>query len=125
MTCIKYLGVLIDSTLNWKEHILIMSKKITKSIGIICKLRHFVNTQTLVQLYYAVVYPFLTYGCMIWGSTYCSNKPIEILQKRTIRIISFAKFDEHSTPLRKTKNYQVARHNLAPHCMLYVSVLQL
>ena len=100
MTCIKYLGVLIDSNLNWKEHILNMSKKITKSIGIICKLRHFVNTQTLVQLYYAIIYPFLTYGCMVWGSTYCSNiKPLEILQKRTIRIISFAKFDEHSTPL--------------------------
>ena len=100
MTCIKYLGVLIDSNLNWKEHILNMSKNITKSIGIICKLRHFVNTQTLVQLFYEIVYPFLTYGCMVWGSTYCSNiKPLEILQKRTIRIISFAKFYEHSTPL--------------------------
>ena len=38
MKCIKYLGVLIDSNLNWKEHILNLSKKITKSIGIICKL---------------------------------------------------------------------------------------
>ena len=80
ITCIKYLSVLIDSNLNWKEHILNMSKKITKSIGIICKLRHFVNTQTLVQLYYAIVYPFLTYGCMVWGSTYCSIiKPLQIL----------------------------------------------
>ena len=33
--------------------------------------------------------PFLT-GCMVWDSTYATNvKPIEILQKRTIRIISF------------------------------------
>ena len=86
--------------MNWKEHILNMFKKITKSIGIICKLRYFVNTQTLVQLYYAIVYPFLTYDCMVWGSTYCSNiKPLEILQKRTIRIINLAKFDAHSTPL--------------------------
>ena len=63
---------------------------------------------------------------MVWGSTYCSNiKPLEILQKRAIRIINFAKFDAYSTHLRKTKNYQVARHNLALHYMLYVSVLQL
>ena len=60
--CIKYLGVLIDSHLNWKEHILNLSKKLSKSIGIICKLRHFVNIQTLIQLYYAIVFPFLTYG---------------------------------------------------------------
>ena len=89
-----------------------MSKKITKSIGIFCKLRHFVNTQTLVQLYYVFVYSFLTYGCMVWGSTYCSNiKQLEIrslslphlcfffVQKRTIHIISFAKFDAYSCPL--------------------------
>ena len=37
---------------------------------------------------------------MVWGSTYCSNiKPLEVLQKRTIRIISFGKFDVHSSPL--------------------------
>ena len=37
---------------------------------------------------------------MVWGRTYCSNIiPLEILQKRAIRIINFAKFDEHSTPL--------------------------
>ena len=71
--CIKYLGVLIDSHLNWKEHILNLSKKLSKSIGIICKLRHFVgNIQTLIKLYYAIVYPFLTYSCMVWGSTYTS-----------------------------------------------------
>ena len=63
--CIRYLGVLIDSHLNWKDHILNLSKKLSKSIGIICKLRHFVNIQILVQLYYAIVYLFLTYSCMV------------------------------------------------------------
>ena len=37
---------------------------------------------------------------MVWGSNYTTNiKPIEILQKRTIRIITYAKFDAHTTPL--------------------------
>ena len=64
--------------------------------GILSTLKHSI----LVQLYYAIVYPFLTYGCMVWSSTYCSNvKLLEILQKRTIRIINFAEFDAHSTPL--------------------------
>ena len=37
---------------------------------------------------------------MVWGSNYTTNiKPIEILQKRTIRIITYAKFDVHTTPL--------------------------
>ena len=94
---IKYLGILIDSHLNWKEHIQNLSKKLSKSIGIIW---HYVSSQILIQLYHAIIYLFLTYGCMVWGSNYTTNiKPIEISQKRTIRIITYAKFDAHSTPL--------------------------
>ena len=97
---IKYLGILIDSHLNWKEHTLNVSKKLSRSIGIICKIRHFVSSQILTQLYYTIIYPFLTYGCIIWGSNYTTNiKPIEILQKRAVRTITFAKFDAHTTPL--------------------------
>ena len=36
--CIKYLGILIDSNLNWKTHIDYIAKKITRSIGILSKI---------------------------------------------------------------------------------------
>ena len=39
---IKYLGILIDSTLSWKDQILNISKKISRSLGIMYKLRPFV-----------------------------------------------------------------------------------
>ena len=78
-----------------------MSKKLSKSIGIICKLRHFVNIQTLIQstvlCYCFSISHLRLYGL---GSTYITNiKPLEILQKRTIRVINFAKFDAHTNPL--------------------------
>ena len=44
---IKYLGVIIDSHLNWKHHIVSISKKLSKCIGILCKLRQFVNRKML------------------------------------------------------------------------------
>ena len=51
---IKYLGVLIDSTLSWKQQILNLSKKISRAIGIIYKLRPFFafegNAKCLLQL---------------------------------------------------------------------------
>ena len=37
---VKYLGVLIDSNLTWKHHISHIASKISKSVGIICRLRH-------------------------------------------------------------------------------------
>ena len=38
---IKYLGVLVDSSLSWKHHISNLTKKISRSIGVMYKLRPF------------------------------------------------------------------------------------
>ena len=63
---IKYLGVIIDSQLNWKKHILTLSKKISRCIGIMCKLRQFMNTNMLKKhLLQFVLFSFgLCYSCM-------------------------------------------------------------
>ena len=66
------------------------------------KIRYYVNRKILHQLYYSIIYPFLTYGLSIWGNTYSSTlKPLITLQKRAIRTITFSKPDEHSEPLFK------------------------
>ena len=37
---------------------------------------------------------------MVWGSTYITNlNPLVVLQKKTIRILCFAKFKAHTNPL--------------------------
>ena len=79
--------------------------KIKRSVGILSKLRHFIGTKTLINIYYALVYPFLTYGIIAWGNTYPSNlQSLYILQKKSVRIITFFKFDERSSPLFKRLN---------------------
>ena len=47
---VKYLGVLINSQLSWRHHIDYISSKISKGVGIIARLRHFVPTSTLLRL---------------------------------------------------------------------------
>ena len=93
-TSLKYLGIYIDCNLNWKSHIQHISKKIKRSIGMLCKIRHFVTSHVITQFYYSLIYPYLTYGITLWGNTYISNlNPIITLQKRVVRIITFSKFD--------------------------------
>jgi hypothetical protein len=99
---IKYLGVFIDSHLSWKYQISHIAKKIRRGIGILSKVRYLVNTDILVKLYYAIIYPFLLYALIIWGNTYPTTlKPLVVLQKKAIRIITFSPFDEHSSPIFK------------------------
>ena len=100
MTCVKYLGLIIDCNLNWKKHAHEVGKKISRGIGILSKLRHFVTNDILNQLSYSLVYPFLTYGLIAWGNTYATTlKPVVVLQKKAVRIITFSNRDAHSNPL--------------------------
>ena len=60
--CIKYLGIMIYSHLNWKSQVSYISKTIKRNIGNLSKIRHYVNLKTLTNLYYSLIYPFLIYG---------------------------------------------------------------
>ena len=47
----KFLGVLIDDCLTWKNHIDCVPKTISRNIGVMNKLKHFVPTRVLHTLY--------------------------------------------------------------------------
>ena len=52
---IKYLGIIIDSNLSWKSQVSYIAKKIKRNIGILSKLRYYVNLDILVKRYYALI----------------------------------------------------------------------
>ena len=59
---VKYLGLIIGSNLNWKNHIH-QTYKISRGIGVIANLR---------QLYYWFIYLLIMYCLIIWGNIYTS-----------------------------------------------------
>ena len=71
--CIRYLEVYVDSNISWKSHINYIAQKIKRSIGILSKLRYFLNTKTLLSLYYTLVEPFFNYCIIAWGNAYQVN----------------------------------------------------
>ena len=87
---IKYLGVLIDSTLSWKHHVSNISKKISRSIGIMYKLRPFLPLKVLKNVYYSLVYSHIVYAIEVWGSTSKTEmNKILILQKKAMRLMTY------------------------------------
>ena len=64
--CVKYLGVLIDSHLSWRNHIDYISTKLSKTIGLFAKLRHS-SSSTYTNNFILVTYtsiPKLWYYCL-------------------------------------------------------------
>ena len=87
---VKYLGIMIDSGLIWQEHIDTITQKISRSIGLLYKIRAFINQKTIIMLYYSLIFSHLNYAIEIWGSAHnIYLNRILILQKRAVRMISY------------------------------------
>ena len=101
----KYLRVVVDSHLNFKEHIHQPSTKISRGIGILAKLHHHVTVTILKLLYFSLIYPFLIYGAINCGNTYVTTlHPLIALQKKVVRIINFSQYTDHTSQLFKDLN---------------------
>ena len=91
-----------DEHLSWKLYILNVSRKMSKSIGGIYKSSFRLLTAFLRSLYHSLVYAYLMYCLIVWGSIYHSNlKSIITLQKRAIRVISNVSYYSHTEHLVK------------------------
>ena len=101
---VKYLGVLMDQHLSWKYQISHVSKKTSRGIGILAKLRGHLDFKLLVNIYYCLVFSYLSYGVEAWGSACETNLGRwKILQNKAVRILTgnkyFQVFGETPGPL--------------------------
>ena len=85
-----------------KAHLQYIKNTISKSIGVIYKLRPYLDKATLKNLYFTFVYPYLIYCVEVWGNSCDTHlEPIIKMQKRCIRTITFSCYFEQTQPLFK------------------------
>lgn len=83
---VKYLGFYLDSNLKWKQHVLVLKKRIAPVVGILFKLRNKLKTEALLSIYYSLIHSKLMYMCTVWASNYVSNfNELNVLQRRAIK----------------------------------------
>jgi len=93
-----FLGIVLDTQLKWKAHLNKISKKISKAIGILAKLKNYVPLSTMKTIYFSLVNSYLDYGILCWGH---NSGNLNILQKKALRIITKSKYNAHTEPLFK------------------------
>ena len=99
----KFLGVLLDDNLSWKEHIKYLENKIAKNIGLMYRAKPFLDKESLLALYYSYIHSYLNYANLAWGSTYLTNlKKLRSQQKHAIRIVHNKTKFEHTKELFKS-----------------------
>ena len=93
---IDFLGFRLDDNLNWNDHLEKLSCKLSRTLGIINKLKYVLPRNVLLQLYNSLFLPHVNYGILIWGHNY---ERIEKLQKRAVRFITQSKYLAHTDPI--------------------------
>ena len=101
----KFLGMYIDSRLNWNEHILVTRKKLAKNVSVMNRVKHLLTNDALFSLYCSLILPHFNCCCETWGNTYKSRlHPLYVLQKRDIRICNHADYKAHTKPIFQQLN---------------------
>jgi len=84
----KYVGFVIASRLNWELHIAPVDQKVACGSAALHKLQPYVNVDLLRKIYFSIVYCYLYYAILIWGT---ANKALldslVKLNNRAIRIV--------------------------------------
>ena len=90
---VKYLGIYLDEYIDWSSHIHHLGHKLAKANALLCEIRHYVNEATIKSMYYAIFHPHIMLFfsvCTTLGQNLNPKHRINLLQKKAMRIISFA-----------------------------------
>ena len=66
----KHLGIVLDSRLDFNEHLEIIFKKVSKTIGLFRKLQNLLPRKSLITVYKSFIRPRIDYGDIIYNQAY-------------------------------------------------------
>ena len=98
----SYLGLTMDTNLNWKRHSEKICNKCAKMIGILNRLKYVLPQGIKIMLYNSLILPHINYCIMAWG--YKGSRLLKIQEKKAARIITLSGYSTHSEPLFKQLN---------------------
>ena len=97
----SFLGIMIDEYLTWKNHVIMITNKLSKIIGMLHRLKYIYPKHILLTIYNSLFIPHVNFGSLLWGTTI---ERISKLQKIKISTITHSHYIAHTKPLLKELN---------------------
>jgi len=83
----KFLGLELDTNINWKNHIHKTLPKLSSASYLIRRMYPSFNINTLKMIYFAYFHSVMEFGILFWGVS-VESKKVFLQQKRVIRIMT-------------------------------------
>jgi hypothetical protein len=81
---IKFLGIIIDSNLPWKQHINDKIPKLNKARFAIRSIKPFISLEGMRLIYFSYFHSVLSYGIIFWGNSVHSKFIFKIKKKKEL-----------------------------------------
>ena len=98
----KTLGVVIYDNLTWNTQIDNITKKVSKGIGMLRRIKDYVSTSTLIKVYNAIILSHFDYCSLVWDV--CADyllKKLQKLQNRAAQVITGSSYERSSENILK------------------------
>ena len=83
----KYLGVFLDTNLNFNKHVDVSKKLISHKLYLLSKIRKHINEYTATRIFQSMIAPLIDYGDVVYSGTSFKNlEKLQSLQNRGLRI---------------------------------------
>ena len=87
--------------MNWNTHINNIASKISRTVGILYRLKDIYRQSVLLTIYNTLILPHFHYCLLLWGSSIKENHPLHMLQKKAVRINDKTHYIAHTEPICK------------------------
>ena len=86
---IKYLGVKINQTLSWIEHIHSISMKVRQRLGVLRRNKHLLPLHVCLTYYSSLFLPLVDYTDLVWGdkNNVAFTDHLQDLQNNSARVL--------------------------------------
>ena len=117
------LGVVLDSKLNFSEHINSICKKASQRIGVLMRLRNLIPMKSKLILFKSAILPFLTYCHLVWHFCKASDtRKLERLQQRGLGAVFKDNNSTYEQLLEKADLPTLLNSRLQDLCILMYKV---
>ena len=85
----KYLGVKLNETMEWSDHIDYIHSKVAKRLGLLKRVKHLLPVKSREIMYNTMIQPILDYGDIVWGDRFNQTQMdrLQVLQNKAAKII--------------------------------------
>lgn len=103
---IKYLGLILDRELKFKEHIEQLKTKLSKFTGLLRRSAHLITPEMKNQIYYAYINSQLSYLTSVWGTANKSDlERLQRTQNKAIKTLYNLKYRTPTIQVYSMTNY--------------------